>query len=55
MAKNISKTLIIGLGGTGQTVIREIKKRMLRTYGEIPDLVKFRGSGKCPWEGLTVS
>jgi hypothetical protein len=41
MAKNISKTLIIGLGGTGQTVIREIKKRMLRTYGEIPDLVKF--------------
>lgn len=41
MSKNISKTLIVGLGGTGKTVIREIKKRMLRTYGEIPDLVKF--------------
>ena len=41
MAKDISKTLIVGLGGTGQTVIRDIKKRMLRTYGEIPKLVKF--------------
>ncbi len=41
MAKSISKTLIIGLGGTGQSVIREIKKRLLRRYGEIPSLVKF--------------
>lgn len=41
MAKDISKTLIIGLGGTGQTVMRDIKKRLLRTYGEIPKLVKF--------------
>lgn len=41
MTKNISKTLIIGLGGTGQRVICDIKKRMLRTYGEIPSLVKF--------------
>lgn len=41
MAKDISKTLVVGLGGTGQTVIRDIKKRMLRTYGEIPSLVKF--------------
>lgn len=41
MAKEISKTLVIGLGGTGQTVIRDIKKRMLRTYGEIPELVQF--------------
>ena len=41
MSKNISRTLIIGLGGTGQTLIREIKKRLLRTYGEIPPLVKF--------------
>ena len=39
--KDISKTLIIGLGGTGQRVICDIKKRMLRTYGEIPSLVKF--------------
>lgn len=41
MAKDISRTLIVGLGGTGQTVIRDIKKRMLRTYGEIPPLVRF--------------
>lgn len=41
MAKDISRTLIVGLGGTGQTLIRDIKKRMLRTYGEIPPLVKF--------------
>ena len=33
--------MVIGLGGTGQTVIRDIKKRMLRTYGEIPPLVQF--------------
>jgi len=41
MAKDITRTLIVGLGGTGQTVIQDIKKRMLRTYGEIPPLVKF--------------
>lgn len=39
--KDISKTLVVGLGGTGQAVIREIKKRLLRSYGEIPKLVKF--------------
>lgn len=41
MSKDISRTLIIGLGGTGQSVIREIKKRLFRRYGEIPSLVKF--------------
>lgn len=40
MTKNISKTLIIGLGGTGQRMIRDIKKSFLRTYGEIPPLVE---------------
>ena len=39
--KDISRTLIIGLGGTGQTVIREVKKRLLRRYGEVPELVQF--------------
>ena len=39
--KNISRTLIIGLGGTGQTVIRDIKKRLFVRYGEIPPLVSF--------------
>ena len=41
MAKNCTRTLIIGLGGTGQTVIREIKKRIFWRYGEIPPLVRF--------------
>ena len=41
MAKDISRTLVVGLGGTGQAVIREIKKRLLRSYGEIPKLVRF--------------
>lgn len=41
MVKNISKTLIVGIGGTGQRVICDIKKRMLSTYGEIPPLVQF--------------
>ena len=41
MAKDISRTLIIGLGGTGQSVIRDVKKRLFRRYGEIPALVKF--------------
>ena len=39
--KAVSKTLIIGLGGTGQRVIRDIKKRLFSRYGEIPALVKF--------------
>lgn len=41
MAKDISRTLIIGLGGTGQAVIREVKKRLFRRYGYVPELVKF--------------
>ncbi|MBE6250687.1 MAG: hypothetical protein E7111_03435 [Bacteroidales bacterium] len=41
MSKSISRTLIVGLGGTGQSVIRDVKKRLFRRYGEIPSLVKF--------------
>lgn len=41
MAKTVSRTLIIGLGGTGQNVIRDIKKRLFMRYGEIPPLVRF--------------
>ncbi len=41
MAKDISRTLIIGLGGTGQSVIREVRKRLFRRYGYVPELVKF--------------
>ena len=38
--KSIYRALIIGLGGTGQTVTHEIKKRMFVRYGEIPALVR---------------
>ena len=38
--KKVSRTLIIGLGGTGQTTIREFKKKLFEKYGEIPELVK---------------
>lgn len=41
MGKQIFKTLIVGLGGTGQTVIRDIKKHLLEKYDEIPPMVKF--------------
>lgn len=39
--KAVSKALIIGLGGTGQRVIRDIKKRLFSRYGEIPAFVQF--------------
>jgi len=41
MAKEISKSLIIGLGGTGQKVIIALKKRLYQRFGEIPNVVKF--------------
>ncbi|MBR2065436.1 MAG: hypothetical protein IJ971_12145 [Bacteroidales bacterium] len=41
MVKEISRTLVVGLGGTGQSVIRDIKKRLFVRYGEIPSLVRF--------------
>lgn len=41
MAQTVSKTLIIGLGGTSKSVIRDIKKKLLCEYGEIPTMIKF--------------
>jgi len=41
MAKEISKSLIIGIGGTGQRVIIALKKRLYQRFGEIPGVVKF--------------
>ena len=40
MAKEISKSLIIGMGGTGQKIIIALKKRLYERFGEIPDLIK---------------
>lgn len=37
----ISRTIIIGVGGTGQGVIREVKKNLYRRFDETPPLVKF--------------
>jgi len=41
MAKDISKSLIVGVGGTGQRVIVALKKRLYQRFGEIPSVVKF--------------
>ena len=41
LARKLSKTLIIGLGGTGQNVIMNVKKNLLLKYGEIPQSVGF--------------
>lgn len=34
-------TLLIGLGGTGQKVLIQLKARFLRNYGQIPNAVEF--------------
>ena len=40
MAKEISKSLIIGVGGTGQNILIAFKKRMYERFGVVPDLIK---------------
>jgi len=42
-SKFIRRTLIIGLGGTGQQIIQDIRKRLLERYDEIPPLIDFLG------------
>lgn len=38
----VSKTLLVGLGGTGQTALAYVKKRMLEAYdGKIPPTIHF--------------
>ena len=34
-------TLLIGIGGTGQKVLIQLKARFLRNYGEVPRAVSF--------------
>jgi len=41
MAREISRCLVIGIGGTGQKVIHGIKKKFLQRYGLEPAAVKF--------------
>jgi len=41
MARSIARTVIIGVGGVGQSVVAFAKRRMLDTYGEIPPAIEF--------------
>jgi hypothetical protein len=40
MAKIVNPALFIGLGGTGHKVLLQVKKAMLKNYGEVPPMVK---------------
>ncbi|MBE0652365.1 MAG: hypothetical protein IH594_01125, partial [Bacteroidales bacterium] len=40
-SKFVSRSLIIGLGGSGQNIIKEVRKRIYEKYGEIPRLIDF--------------
>ena len=37
----VNRTMLIGLGGQGQTALAAVKQRMLEAYGQIPPVVKF--------------
>ena len=41
MQKVITKSLIIGIGGTGQEIIKEVKKSLFERFNEIPPAIKF--------------
>ena len=43
MARNIRRSLFIGLGGTGMNAILNTKKTYLDTYGEVPPMIGFMG------------
>ena len=41
MQKILNRAIIIGLGGTGQRILLEMKLKFLRDFGTIPPLIKF--------------
>lgn len=41
MAHLVRRTVTIGLGGTGLAAVLNVKRRLYRIYGEIPDTFKF--------------
>jgi len=43
MARNIRRSLFIGLGGTGMNAILNTKKTYLDSYGEVPPMIGFMG------------
>jgi len=40
MAKIVNPALFIGLGGTGHKVLLQVKKAVLKNYGEVPPMIK---------------
>lgn len=40
MARNVNPSIIIGLGGSGCKTLFEVKKSLLREYGEVPKCIK---------------
>jgi len=40
MVKKANPALFIGLGGTGHKVLMQVKKAMLKNYGEVPPMIK---------------
>lgn len=41
MAIKLKKTLYVGLGGTGVSVLLKVKKCFIDSYGEIPPMIGF--------------
>lgn len=41
MATSVNKCVIIGLGGTGQRILLELKLKLQRDLGEIPPMIRF--------------
>jgi len=58
---NMRPTLLIGLGGTGQKVLVQLKARFIRNFGGVPDAVRFlcfdtdQTPDKAQTEGKVVS
>ena len=40
MAQQVNKALFVGLGGTGYKVLLQVKKALIRNYGEVPPSIK---------------
>jgi len=38
--ENLRLTLVIGIGGTGKTILTRLRAELIRRYGKVPDLVR---------------
>jgi len=41
MSQKIQRSVFIGLGGTGQSAVLNLKKKLMDVYGEIPAACSF--------------